>query len=71
MQTFTYSINKKLFEVKNMHSENFFSEVSELKSEKTVALTRLKGCLRDISIPAPSFRRFGKTEPLSERCGPN
>jgi hypothetical protein len=52
-------------------NETSFSEVSELKSEKAVALTRLKGCLGDIRIPAPSFRRFGKAEPLLERCGPN
>jgi hypothetical protein len=64
MQNFTYSI-KKLN--KNEDSETSFSKVSKLKLEKAVALTRLKGCLRDISIPAPSFRRFGKAEPLFER----
>jgi hypothetical protein len=60
MQTFTYE-----------DSETSFSEVSKLKSEKAVALTRLKGGMRDISILAPSFRRFGKAELLDERCGPN
>ncbi len=41
MQTFTYSIKKRLYE--NEDSEASFSEVSKLKLEKAVALTRLKG----------------------------
>jgi hypothetical protein len=44
MQTFTYSI-KKLYE--NADNETVFSKISKLKLEKAVALTRLKGCLRD------------------------
>jgi hypothetical protein len=54
-----------------MRKRNFSSGISEeLKTERAVALTYEKGCLRDIRIPAPSLRRFEKADPLYERCRP-
>jgi hypothetical protein len=41
-----------------MRKRNFSSGISEtLKTERAVALTYEKGCLRDICISAPSLRR--------------